>query len=64
MSVRVWQVRFPGLLVAVSVERPSCRRKGRSSVDIPANIGQGHGQLALRPPSATGMAPSLIKLQM
>jgi hypothetical protein len=62
MSVRVWQVRFPGLLVAVSVERPSRRRKGRSPVSTPTKV--GHGQLALRPPSATEMAPSLIKLQM
>jgi hypothetical protein len=62
MSVRVWQIRFPGLLVAVSVKRPSRQRKGRSPIGIPTKV--GHGQLALCPPSATGMAPSLMKLQM
>ena len=62
MSVRVWQVRFPGLLVAVSVERPSCQRKDRSLVVAPIKV--RHNQLALRPPSPTEVAPSLIKLQM
>ncbi len=61
MSVQVMQVRFPGLLVAVSVERPHRRKKKRSPEITPAWAGREY--VARCFPPITGIEPNLIKLQ-
>jgi len=60
MSVQVMQVRFPGLLVAVSVERPHWRKKKRLPEITPTRAGREY--VARRFPSVTGIGLSL-KLQ-
>jgi hypothetical protein len=62
MSVQVLRVRFPGLLIAVSVERPRHRREGRLLSSNPAKMERN--RLARRFSPVTGIEPSLIKLQM
>jgi hypothetical protein len=61
MSVQVMQVRFPGLLVAVSVERPQRRKKKRPPESTPAWAGREY--VAQRFPPITGIESNLIKLQ-
>jgi hypothetical protein len=62
MSVQVLRVRFPGLLIAVSVERPRRRREDRTpSNDV---MKARRDRLAQRFPSVAEIEPSLIKLQM
>ena len=62
MSVQVLQVRFPGLLVAISVERYRRRREGRFSLGHPVKAAQDRP--IQRFPSVAGVEPSLMKFQM
>jgi hypothetical protein len=62
MSVQVLQVRFPGLLVAVSVERQHRQREGCPPSSIPAKVKRNRS--AQRFSSIAGIEPNLIKLQM
>ena len=62
MSVRAWRVRFPGVLVSVSVERSCRQRKGGSPADTLVKVGRDRAVPCL--PSAAGAEPNLMKLQM
>jgi hypothetical protein len=62
MSVQVLQVRFPGLLVAVSVERRRRQREDRPPSSIPVKVKRNRS--AQRFSFTTGIEPDLIKLQM
>ena len=62
MSVQVLRVRFPGLSVAVSVERPRRQQEGRLS---PSNHTKAkRAQPDQRFSTAIGVESSLIKLQI
>ncbi len=62
MSVQVLRVRFPGLSVAVSVERARRRRQDRLPPNNSARV--AHAGPDRRLSTVAGMEPSLIKLQM
>ncbi len=61
MSVQVLKIRFPGLLVSVSVEQPHRRKEEHPSAGAPAQTGRD--RVAQRFPSVAGIQPSLMKLQ-
>ncbi len=61
MSVQVLRIRFPGLLVAVSVERP--HRRKRECPPGSASARAEHDYVARRFPSIAGIEPNLMKLQ-
>ncbi len=61
MSVQVLKIRFPGLLVAISVEQPHRRNEEHPPVGAPVQTGRDH--VAQRFPSVAGIQPSLMKLQ-
>ena len=63
MSVQVLQVRFPGLLVAVSVERQRYQRRGRIPSSNTAKV-EVRSDSVRRLSSVPGIEPSQIKLQM
>ena len=63
MSVKVLRIRFPGLLVAVSVEQPHRRRLNREYPSESASAWAEHDCVARRFPSIAEIEPNLMKLQ-
>ncbi len=62
MSVQVLRIRFPGLSLTLSVERP--RRKREMRLPSANAIQLGRERLPRRIPSAVEIEPSLTKLHM
>jgi len=62
MSVQVLRFRFPGLSVAVSVERSRRQRKEHPLSDNVVKVKRDH--LVRQHPSIAEIEPSLIKLQI
>jgi hypothetical protein len=62
MSVQVLRVRFPGLSVAVSVERSHRQGKSRLLPSAPKKMERARSDRRFS--AVPGVEPSLVKLQM